>query len=324
MVQIDERILIEAAESLADVLTGCLGNAVAIEKPFSTKRTDHTGGHRVVIAKLNRADSDLAIEVWLDEWVREPAFFAGFGSEKEQTIKDLLSKCSEVVAPGKKLEGADKYERKNNRDYQLTETIRVSDNPVLEIYGDGSSNSFGIYSGMGNTQFDLPAAAQFIISVLQCILELSDQGLADLEAIWNDEIGTPTSATALVKVRLVQSAFRRDLERIWGGRCSVTGIRTRSLLRASHIKPFSVSEHTEQRNPHNGLLLCAHLDALFDKGLISFEDDGSMRLSKQIESETRELLQLGGKLRNPPSTQMKEFLRYHREEVYKIGRTERL
>jgi putative restriction endonuclease len=30
---------------------------------------------------------------------------------------------------------------------------------------------------------------------------------------------------------------------------------------------------------HNGLLLAAHFDALFDRGLISFADDGSLLLS---------------------------------------------
>jgi putative restriction endonuclease len=41
------------------------------------------------------------------------------------------------------------------------------------------------------------------------------------------------------------------------------GLTTRALLRASHIKPWSQSTDSERLDPANGILLAAHIDALF-------------------------------------------------------------
>jgi predicted restriction endonuclease len=61
----------------------------------------------------------------------------------------------------------------------------------------------------------------------------------------------------------------------WGGRCPLTGITDRALLRASRILPWLECDTDAQRlDVHNGLLLSALWDAAFDAGLISFTDDG--------------------------------------------------
>jgi predicted restriction endonuclease len=55
----------------------------------------------------------------------------------------------------------------------------------------------------------------------------------------------------------------------------LTGIDEPELLRASHIIPWNRCESdTERVNPENGLLLSALWDAAFDRGLVSFADDG--------------------------------------------------
>lgn len=43
-------------------------------------------------------------------------------------------------------------------------------------------------------------------------------------------------------VRLGQAIYRRALEQLWDGRCAVTGIGLRELLRASHAKPWAECE----------------------------------------------------------------------------------
>lgn len=61
----------------------------------------------------------------------------------------------------------------------------------------------------------------------------------------------------------------------WGGACAVTGIALPELLRASHAKPWAKCDTDQERlNVFNGFLRCAHLDALFDRGLMTFEEDG--------------------------------------------------
>ena len=80
--------------------------------------------------------------------------------------------------------------------------------------------------------------------------------------------------------RIGQDIFRKALLAYWNGRCPLTGIADPELLRASHIKPWSACETDAERlDVHNGLLLSALWDAAFDKGLVTFADDGTPILS---------------------------------------------
>lgn len=91
--------------------------------------------------------------------------------------------------------------------------------------------------------------------------------------------------------RIGQGAFRCGLNRYWDGRCAVTGAALPELLRASHIVAWKDATNVERLDPFNGLLLGAHLDALFDKHLIGFEDDGRLKLASRIQPAL--LAQLG-------------------------------
>jgi hypothetical protein len=94
-----------------------------------------------------------------------------------------------------------------------------------------------------------------------------------------------TSAQATITVRLGQALFRRRLDHHWQNCCAITGLNVRDLLRASHIKRWSDSNNQERLDVFNGLLLSAAYDAAFDRGLISFKDDGSVILSKALIGE---------------------------------------
>ena len=124
-----------------------------------------------------------------------------------------------------------------------------------------------------------------------------------------------TSRMALVACRLRQADFRRRLDEYWSQRCAVTGSSIRALLRASHIVPWSQASDTEKTDPENGLLLAAHLDALFDAALISFADDGSMILSNVIDNSHKKELGLPRSLRKRPSLAMRQYLARHRERM---------
>ena len=101
---------------------------------------------------------------------------------------------------------------------------------------------------------------------------------------------TETERSALVQARIGQGAFRQSLKQYWNGKCAVTGCPVSDVLIASHIKPWSNCENHERLDPFNGLLLIATLDRLFDRGLISFTDDGELIYDKAIEQH---LVQLG-------------------------------
>ena len=76
----------------------------------------------------------------------------------------------------------------------------------------------------------------------------------------------------------------------WGGRCPLTGITEPALLRASHIVPWAECTDEQRLDVHNGLLLSALWDAAFDRGLVSFADDGAVLASPKLGSTEREVL----------------------------------
>jgi hypothetical protein len=123
---------------------------------------------------------------------------------------------------------------------------------------------------------------------------------------------------ALIKLRIGQGRFRTELLRMWNGRCCVTGITTPRAIRASHIKSWKKSTRQECRDPYNGLPLVATLDALFDAGLITFADDGEMRVSKVVSRGERELLGLDGlRMVRAPHSKTARFLKWHRAHPFK-------
>lgn len=123
-----------------------------------------------------------------------------------------------------------------------------------------------------------------------------------------------TERRAEIDARLGQGKYRKDLIEVWG-RCAVTRCSHLSLLRASHIKPWRESSHAERLNKFNGLLLSPNLDAAFDRGLISFADDGNILISSSLSAESRTQLGISENLRlmsvYPENC---EFLHYHRKK----------
>lgn len=101
------------------------------------------------------------------------------------------------------------------------------------------------------------------------------------EALYTGE----TEAERPVRVRLAQRFFRQSVMAAYEFRCCVTGIDLPQLLIASHILPWS--GHPEHRaNPRNGLCLSRLHDAAFDQGLIGFDEEYRMVLSKELSDAT--------------------------------------
>lgn len=137
----------------------------------------------------------------------------------------------------------------------------------------------------------------------------SPEIIQDLEDIKD---APPTMRAALIQARVGQGAYRADLMKAWGNRCAVTGCAIPEMLRASHVKAWKDSTNKERLDSENGLLLAAHLDALFDRGLISFADDGAMHIAPKIEPVAGEIWGVGKALRLKPSAGLLGYLNHHR------------
>lgn len=128
-----------------------------------------------------------------------------------------------------------------------------------------------------------------------------------------------TEVERLVRQRVGQDVFRAALLDYWGGACAVTGLALPDVLRASHAKPWADCESDEERlDVFNGFLLVAHLDALFDRGLITFEAGGGIVIASCLAADHRALLYLGEGLRlRWVAPEHLPFLHWHRARVFR-------
>ena len=138
---------------------------------------------------------------------------------------------------------------------------------------------------------------------------------SDLREVDEAEV-SPTTRAALVDARLGQGRFRRELLRRWNGACAVTGCCVGAVLRASHCKPWSKSDNHERLDSNNGLMLSANLDALFDAGLISFDETGKMLVSDVLSTREQDELGLPARLLRTPGAKLAGYLNYHRRHVF--------
>lgn len=138
---------------------------------------------------------------------------------------------------------------------------------------------------------------------------------SDLRDVDEAEVSATTRA-ALVDARLGQGRYRRELLRRWDGACAVTGCCVGAVLRASHCKPWSKSDNHERLDSNNGLILSANLDALFDAGLISFDEAGRMLVSCVLSSREQGGLGLPAQLLRTPNAKLAAYLPYHRDHVF--------
>jgi hypothetical protein len=105
----------------------------------------------------------------------------------------------------------------------------------------------------------------------------------ELEAALAAVIGSGTEVERLVRQRVGQNIYRKAQLDYWGGRCAVTGLDLPEVLRASHSKPWADCQTDAERlDVFNGFLLAPDLDALFDRGFITFDNDGVILVSPKV------------------------------------------
>lgn len=126
-----------------------------------------------------------------------------------------------------------------------------------------------------------------------------------------------TQKQQLVLARVGQGLFRLNVERI-ELRCRVTGLMDKRMLIASHIKPWKDSTNEERLDGYNGFLLSPHVDKLFDKGWISFDNVGTLLVSgKNIHPILKSWSIDPDRSVGAFTKKQREYLDYHRNIIFK-------
>ena len=118
-------------------------------------------------------------------------------------------------------------------------------------------------------------------------------------------------------------AFSSVIKSAYENTCAVSGIRIingggRPEVQAAHIRP--VKRHGPD-SVRNGVALCGTMHWMFDRGLISIDDDFSLLFDeKSIPGNVLRMVNRDRRLRLPELQQHyphRQFLKYHREFVFK-------
>ena len=124
-----------------------------------------------------------------------------------------------------------------------------------------------------------------------------------------------TEIETLIKARLGQGRFRQKLLELYPS-CPLTGLDIQPLLIASHIKPWSVCDDNERLCRFNGLMLAPNIDRLFDNGLITFDTDGTIKISPTIDSENQKRLGISPDMKLKIRPESEKYFEYHRNHVF--------
>jgi predicted restriction endonuclease len=91
-------------------------------------------------------------------------------------------------------------------------------------------------------------------------------------------------------------------------------------LRASHIKAWKDSSNFERLDGNNGIMLSPHVDAMFDQGLMSFEDNGRAIYRNDLKKEILEKWAIApSHAATPFQASQRPYLKLHRERLEVIG-----
>jgi predicted restriction endonuclease len=159
------------------------------------------------------------------------------------------------------------------------------------------------------TLLDAHSFAWILVSKME-----SENRLADVQEYLSL---SASEREAIIKARIGQGRFRQHLIDYWAG-CAVTGCRETALLHASHIKPWAKASMLERMNLYNGLLLSPAIDAAFDAGYISFDDEGLMLISERLAPDDAKALAIRPEMRlQRIESAHKKYLAFHREHIFK-------
>lgn len=138
------------------------------------------------------------------------------------------------------------------------------------------------------------------------------------ESIASNGSISETTRKALIQARRGQGRFKENVAR-FEHECRLTHVWNPTHLIASHIKPWREASNEERLAGGNGLLLTPSIDHLFDRGFISFGDDGDLLVSPV--ADTGSLSRMGVTcdrrvFAGSYNADQRYFLEYHRNEIF--------
>ncbi|MER2172104.1 MAG: HNH endonuclease [Psychrobacillus psychrodurans] len=172
-------------------------------------------------------------------------------------------------------------------------------------------------NGRANQGYVYPCNEELTLQLLKSIrLEFDNHRLHN-EPFSLPAIIQNTEAEAVQKIRIGQQKFKNALLELWHHKCAICNIKIEELLRASHSKPWKDCNDNERLDPYNGLLLCCNHDALYDKGFITFNINGEVKISERLKIGDYSDYAIHLNLKIPVDARHLVYLNWHQSNIFK-------
>jgi putative restriction endonuclease len=212
--------------------------------------------------------------------------------------------------------------RPKDRIRELGPLLPKKYSPIQPDTGNGNQGAYlaeidrGAYELLAGPMGVRDASREFDAPDLDAPLARVENAMQ--KTIMDDPRLDATTKKQLVSARYGQGIFRGRIYE-FEHECRLTSVDNPRLLIASHIKPWrSCSDSIERLDGANGLLLTPHVDRLFDRGFISFKDNGEVIVSPQLNRSDLTRLGLGDACERPGTSfhpRQAPYLAFHRDNV---------
>lgn len=190
--------------------------------------------------------------------------------------------------------------------------------------GGTSKGAFGrAVRNITDTEYDLIVKAGFVHTIVEAELHASREKVPS-EVLEEEAVPFERPIVEMVSMRpFREAAFAVSVKAAYANTCAMTGLKIingggRAEVQAAHIRPVAAGGSDSLRN---GLALSGTIHWMFDRGLVSVDDDFSIliaagRLPYAVTALLREDGKIGIPLR-PENRPHPRHLRYHRENIFK-------
>ena len=236
---------------------------------------------------------------YIDGWIDENKFFlyTGEGQNGDMDFKSGNKAIRDHCENGKKVL---LFEETKKTFIELKAELKLIDYSFIQTLDSGNKNRKAI-------QFKFAAES----------FSQESKNYTEKRNIINTKTHlkpNKTESKGLVTSRVGQGFYRQELIKKFDNKCAVTGINIEEILIASHIVPWRHSNDEERLDVENGILLSPLYDSLFDRNLISFEDNGEIIISEKVQDkELISVLNFNAKIKI--SEGMKKYLNKHRYKL---------
>ncbi|BBU60394.1 hypothetical protein MSC49_03290 [Methylosinus sp. C49] len=298
----DKDLLISVAKRVLTRLASLPAISKYIDRQISPFEVE-TDGWGIQVAKIKR----LYFCVYFDLSWQAPrrTLWAGVEAARADAFAPILEAAGHQTAPQYSI-GDTRWLSEGLMGFKET-VERPSDlAPVLEAYGD--ENYFGFYCFHATPERFIEEAASFLTLSIADLLKTMDP---------EDSRGlTKTERSAVTSARIGQGLYKNNLYLVENA-CRITGVTDPALLRASHIKAWSLCENAKERlDGNNGLLLTPTYDVMFDRYYLTFDPDGRPVVSPRISKAVIESLGMPDPAAMPVrpfSAKQEKYMAFHRD-----------